>query len=105
MTFQKRKQFILKSLKSLGEVTIKQLAVDLKVSEITARRDLDQLAADDVLFRTHGGAIKIDHLINNTAFINKAASNLKAKDNICRKAANEIVDGDIIFMDCGSTVF
>jgi DeoR family transcriptional regulator, fructose operon transcriptional repressor len=38
-------------------------------------------------------------------FINKAAKNIDAKDNICRAAAALINDGDIIFMDCGSTVF
>jgi len=105
MTFQKRKQIILKNLELLGEVDIKQLAQDLNIAEITARRDLNELAKDGLLYRTHGGAIKIDPLAKVTSFVNKAAVNVEAKDAICRRAAKEIAEGDIIFMDCGSTVF
>jgi DeoR family fructose operon transcriptional repressor len=58
-----------------------------------------------LLYRTHGGATRINpHEIPHT-FINKTAKNAVVKDQICRAAAKEIVDGDIIFMDCGSTVF
>jgi DeoR family transcriptional regulator, fructose operon transcriptional repressor len=38
-------------------------------------------------------------------FAQKAALNADAKDRICRRAAAEIQDGDVLFMDCGSTVF
>jgi DeoR family fructose operon transcriptional repressor len=37
--------------------------------------------------------------------MSKATKNAQAKENICRVAASQIVDGDVIFMDCGSTVF
>jgi DeoR family fructose operon transcriptional repressor len=105
MNFQKRKQKILEQLNSTGEVDIKELAATLAISEITARRDLNQLASDGLLYRTHGGGMKVDPLAKPLDFVNKAAQNLSAKDNICRKAAGHIHDGDIIFMDCGSTVF
>ncbi len=105
MNFQKRKQIILEKLKAAGEADIKQLAVDLAISEITVRRDLNQLAADGLLFRTHGGAMKVNPLEIPHDFVNKAAKNVEAKDRICRAAAALINDGDIIFMDCGSTVF
>jgi DeoR family fructose operon transcriptional repressor len=105
MNFQKRKQIILEQLKANGEADIKQLAVDLAISEITIRRDLNQLAADGLLYRTHGGAMKVSPLEVPHDFINKAAKNAEAKDKICRAAAAFINDGDIIFMDCGSTVF
>jgi DeoR family fructose operon transcriptional repressor len=105
MNFQKRKQKILDQLNSTGEVDIKELAATLAISEITARRDLNQLAGDGLLYRIHGGAMKVDPLTKPQDFVNKAAQNSSAKDNICRKAAEHIHDGDIIFMDCGSTVF
>jgi DeoR family fructose operon transcriptional repressor len=105
MIFQKRKQKILQILEQAGEADIHQLAVDLGTSEITVRRDLNRMAADGMLYRTHGGATKIDPLRGAKAFENKAAVNVKAKDEICRRAADEIQDGDIIFMDCGSTVY
>lgn len=105
MNFQKRKQKILDKLNEHGEVDIKQMAADLDISEITARRDLNQLAGDGLLYRTHGGGMKVNPFEKPHDFINKAAKNQEAKDNICRMAAGQIQDGDVIFMDCGSTVF
>jgi DeoR family fructose operon transcriptional repressor len=105
MNFQRRKQIILEKLNIGGEVDIKKIALELDTSEITIRRDLNQLAADGLLYRTHGGAMKVDPLQVPHDFINKAAKNVEAKDKICRAAANQINHGDIIFMDCGSTVF
>src|ERR1700743_1859024 len=105
MNFQKRKQIILEKLTVEGEVVIKIIADELDASEITIRRDLNQMAADGLLYRTHGGAMKVDPLQVPHNFMNKAAKNVEAKDKICRAAANQINHGDIIFMDCGSTVF
>ena len=105
MTFQKRRQLILQALDETGEADIHRLALELETSEITIRRDLNRLAEEGMLSRTHGGAMKIDPLINVKAFEHKTAVNAKTKDAICRRAAAEINDGDIIFMDCGSTVF
>ena len=105
MNFQKRKQIILQKLNTEGEVDIKQMAAELAASEITIRRDLNALAADGLLYRTHGGAMKVNPLEVPHDFVNKAAKNVEAKDKICRAAAGQIHDGDIIFMDCGSTVF
>ncbi|MFA6086614.1 DeoR/GlpR family DNA-binding transcription regulator [Mucilaginibacter sp.] len=105
MNFQKRKQKIFDELNKHGEVDIKKLASDFNISEITARRDLNQMATDGMLYRTHGGAVKVNPLEKPHSFANKAAQNYEVKDAICRKAATQINDGDIIFMDCGSTVF
>ena len=105
MNFQKRKQLILQTLAETGEAEIKRLAASLIVSEITIRRDLNQLAADGLLLRTRGGAIKVALPNQPLPFANKAAINVKAKEAIARRAAAGINDGDIIFLDCGSTVF
>jgi len=105
MNFPKRKQKILDKLNELGEIDIKQLAADLGIAEITARRDLNQLASDGLLFRTHGGAMKLNPFEKPHDFMSKAAKNAAAKEKICRLAAEQISDDDVIFMDCGSTVF
>lgn len=105
MTFQKRAHKILELLEELGEVDIRQLAAEINVSEVTARRDLTIMAANGLLYRTHGGAMKISELIKPVSFANKAVVNLKAKDAICKRAAEDIIDGDVIFIDCGSTAF
>jgi DeoR family transcriptional regulator, fructose operon transcriptional repressor len=105
MNFQKRKQSVLERLADTGDVDIKELSTALEVSEITIRRDLNRLAADGLLLRTHGGAIKVAPPNPPFPFANKAAVNVKAKEAIARRAAAGINDGDIVFLDCGSTVF
>jgi DeoR family transcriptional regulator, fructose operon transcriptional repressor len=105
MNFQKRKQSVLQRLADTGDVDIKELSTALEVSEITIRRDLNRLAADGLLLRTHGGAIKVAPPNPPFPFANKAAVNVKAKEAIGRRAAAGINDGDIVFLDCGSTVF
>lgn len=105
MNFQKRKNIILNILEERGEVTVKELADELAISEITVRRDLTILTADGLVYRTHGGIMKVELTKIPFHFANKAAVNVEDKDNICRLAAKEIQEGDIIFMDCGSTVF
>jgi DeoR family fructose operon transcriptional repressor len=105
MNFPKRKQKIIEQLNHNGEVDIKRLVAEMNISEITARRDLNQLAADGLLYRTHGGATKVNPLEKPYSFVNKSAQNAALKDAICRRAAAQINDGDVIFMDCGSTVF
>ncbi|KRT14921.1 DeoR family transcriptional regulator [Pedobacter ginsenosidimutans] len=105
MTFQKRAHKILELLEDHGEVDIRQLAQEIGVSEVTVRRDLANMATNGLLYRTHGGAMKVSQLIKPVSFANKAAVNFKAKDAICKRAADDINDGDIIFIDCGSTAF
>lgn len=105
MNSQKRKQLILARLEAAGEADIKALAAELKVAEITVRRDMNELAGDGLLYRTHGGAMKVGVVELPHSFENKAAVNAAAKEAICRRAAAEVKDGDIVFMDCGSTVF
>ncbi|WP_431294807.1 DeoR/GlpR family DNA-binding transcription regulator [Pedobacter sp. P26] len=105
MIFQKRAHKILELLEAFGEIEIRQLAAEIDVSEVTVRRDLTTMAANGLLYRTHGGAMKLSELIRPVSFAHKAAVNIKAKDAICKRAAADIIDGDVIFIDCGSTAF
>jgi DeoR family fructose operon transcriptional repressor len=105
MNAQKRKQLILQKLEMTGEVEIRPLAAELQTSGITIRRDLNLLADKGLLYRTHGGAMKVNPLETPPTFVNKSAIHSAAKDRIARRAATEIRDGDTIFLDCGSTVF
>ena len=104
MNFQQRKQQILQTLDERGAIDVPELADLLNTSTMTVRRDLVQLAAQGLLHRTRGGAMKIG-ADSTFRFANKAAVNAERKDHICQLAAREIQDGDVIFMDCGSTVF
>lgn len=105
MCYQSRKQKILKIVEEQGEADVKELALRIETSEITIRRDLALMAADGLIFRTHGGAMKLSLANIPVSFEQKVTANIEQKDYIARLAAQEIQDGDIIFMDCGSTVF
>ncbi|MDJ1483561.1 DeoR/GlpR family DNA-binding transcription regulator [Cytophagaceae bacterium YF14B1] len=105
MSFQNRKQTILRLLEEKEEVEVKEFAQLLNISEITIRRDLIQMAAEGLLHRTHGGAMRLSLVQNPVTFSNKTTTNAEQKDKICRVAAQFIQEGDIIFIDCGSTVF
>ena len=105
MAFQNRKQTILGVLQERGSADVAELAALLSTSEITVRRDLGLLAADGLLYRTHGGAMRVDLIKNPVDFANKSARNAEEKDHICRLAAQEIQEGETILLDCGSTVF
>ncbi len=80
------------------------MAEALQTSEITVRRDLTRLATDGLLIRTHGGAMQAGLMPKPVSFVQKSAANTEQKDHICQIAARLIDDGDVIFMDCGSTV-
>ncbi|AEI51304.1 DeoR/GlpR family DNA-binding transcription regulator [Runella slithyformis] len=105
MSYQSRKQIILKIVEEKGEAEVKELAQLIDTSEITIRRDLGQMAADGLIYRTHGGAMKLSLVNQPVSFAQKSGVNADKKEYICRLAAAEIHDGDVIFMDCGSTVF
>lgn len=105
MNFQNRKTIILRALDERNSLDVKDLVELLNASEMTVRRDLVQLAASGLLLRTRGGAMRAGADVRPFQFANKTALNAERKDYIARVAANEIQDGDVIFMDCGSTVF
>ncbi|SFD86978.1 DeoR/GlpR family DNA-binding transcription regulator [Spirosoma endophyticum] len=105
MNFQHRKRLIVQTVDERGSIEVSELAALLQTSEMTVRRDLVQLAASGLLYRTRGGAMKVSLATDTHRFANKIAVNPERKDYICQLAANEIQEGDVIFMDCGSTVF
>ncbi|UFH56466.1 DeoR/GlpR family DNA-binding transcription regulator [Spirosoma sp. KNUC1025] len=105
MNFQNRKRLIVQTVEERGSVEVSDLADLLQTSEMTVRRDLVQLSAMGLVYRTRGGAMKVSLATDTHRFANKTAVNAERKDYICQLAANEIQEGDIIFMDCGSTVF
>lgn len=105
MNFQERKQKILDLVEREGSVDVKRLALHLDISEITIRRDLAILSEKGMIYRTHGGAMKLSLAHDPISFVQKSAVNADKKDYICQLAAKEVQEGDVIFMDCGSTVF
>ncbi|GAA4177989.1 DeoR/GlpR family DNA-binding transcription regulator [Gryllotalpicola koreensis] len=88
----------------MGQVTVAKLASHFGVSTDTIRRDLDQLDADGLLIRTHGGAVSL-------AASNRPDTELEvrlhvqpaAKETIGRLAASLVEDGSVIMLNGGTT--
>jgi DeoR family fructose operon transcriptional repressor len=105
MIKKEREQTILKHLSEKSVIDVQSVAKTCDVSEITIRRDFEVLEKEGKLIRTHGGATSVPNTLNDFGFNEKANSNRDGKKSICQKAAEFIKDDDIIYVDCGSTVY
>jgi len=94
---------ILNILKESPMASIKDLAGMLDISQSTIRRDLDELAAQGLVRRVFGGAILERQNWNEPPFELRETLHSQEKDKITRCAAELIVDGDILFIDGGTT--
>lgn len=87
-----------------GEVTVAALADRFKVSSDTIRRDLDQLDADGVLIRTHGGAVSLNaHPRADTSVDVRSRLQTTAKEKIGALAAGLVRDDSVVIFNAGST--
>jgi DeoR family transcriptional regulator of aga operon len=101
-----RRQRIVEFLHQHGAVTLQQLADALHASFSTLRRDLDLLAEEGVVERTHGGAI-LRHLQYSTFEPNiSAARDLSPHEKrlVGAAAAASLAPGQSVIFDSGSTV-
>jgi DeoR/GlpR family transcriptional regulator of sugar metabolism len=103
MNADARQQAILEQLGHRGEVSIADLSARYNVSEMTVRRDLNQLAAAGLIVRTHGGATVAVSGSFEPPFAVRARTNMEAKRSIGRAIAAEIRDGQTIILDGGTT--
>jgi len=86
-----------------GRVNIADICAMFDVSEMTARRDLNELDRQGLLRRVHGGAIANLGRSYEPSFQTRAVKNQAAKEAIGLKAAELIYDGDSIALDVGTT--
>lgn len=101
-----RRQHIIDFLHRHGAVTLQQLASALRVSLSTLRRDLDGLADEGLVDRTHGGAL-LRHQQYSTFEPEFAAAlelSPQEKNLIGMAAAEALVPGQSVIFDSGSTV-
>ncbi len=70
---------------------------------MTVRRDLQSLAAQGKVIRTHGGAAMADRISFEFDFLNRVRRNQPAKKAIAAAAAAQIRDGESVMLDSGTT--
>lgn len=99
-----RQEQIINYINQAQKANTNELAEKFNVSAVTIRRDIDMLAADGRIIKTHGGAIAVAQSLKaEIPYSLKAEHNQDAKKRIGITAARYINDGDIIILDSGST--
>jgi DeoR/GlpR family transcriptional regulator of sugar metabolism len=101
MLKEERQRTIIDLLHQDGKVLAADLITLLNVSEDTVRRDLNDLAEAGILQRVHGGALPRSPSLPYEQRVRETDA---AKRAIAQAAARLIHDGQVVFMDSGSTV-
>lgn len=102
-TTEQRRDAILTNLYQSGRVTIHDLAEQFEVSEATVRRDLKSLSDAGKVELVYGGATLPRK--SDFSFRSKEMRHGEAKRIVGRLAAELVSDGDLIFLDSGTTCF
>jgi DeoR/GlpR family transcriptional regulator of sugar metabolism len=100
---EERQRLILEALQENKKVTVQELSQRFGTSEVTIRRDLQELASGGMLRRAHRGAILVTPAPPEPPVMHRMTLEQHAKDNIARCAAGMVSDGDSIFIGSGST--
>jgi DeoR family glycerol-3-phosphate regulon repressor len=103
MSLPPRQQSILDRARERGYVSIDELAQAFAVTPQTIRRDINQLAEQGLLRRTHGGAASEASSIQNTAYAMRAGQMHEEKQRIAEAIAAQIPDHASLFINIGTT--
>lgn len=94
-----RQEKIIKIVVAEKKVEVKNLAERLNVSNVTIRKDLDELESRGIIHREHGYAT-----ISNENDLNyRLAINYHQKKSIAEKSAKIVQPGETIMIESGST--
>jgi DeoR family transcriptional regulator, fructose operon transcriptional repressor len=94
---------ILEQLERFPRVEVNHLAASLEVSEVTIRKDLQELEQHSLLKRVHGGAISAHRTKWNPSLENRLEVKSEGKLAIAKAALELIRDGDTLILDAGTT--
>lgn len=108
MIGKERQAIIMDRLNQNGFVSVQELMKDLKASRSSVMRDLISLEEEGLLVREHGGASlenarKSMNKISELPVFEKETLQAQAKLIVCHSAAEQIKEGDCIFIDSGTT--
>ena len=93
-------------LNQKSELSVKEIAEMLHVSDMTVRRDLNELERQGIIRRTHGGATLLDpsSSVRDPYILGEqTAKNVREKSMIGIKAASLVRPDETILLDSGST--
>jgi len=102
---EERRQRILQLLREQGRVMVAELSRQFGVSEVTVRGDLQALASEGKLIRTHGGAVPVPAVSSeeDLRLESRQRQHPQEKSVIGAAAADLVHEGDAIYLDASST--
>jgi DeoR/GlpR family transcriptional regulator of sugar metabolism len=100
---QKRRQQMLERIQSAGQLSVAELSREFGVSEVTIRNDLQALADENLVVRTHGGAVPVEEGMSQIALALRLRQQIQEKSRIGQAGAAMIADGDAIILDSSTT--
>jgi DeoR family fructose operon transcriptional repressor len=100
---EERQRAILDQLQQRGKVTVEELTQTFRVSPPTIRADLARLEEQQLLRRTHGGAIAVSRTLYEPPYPERAALRQLEKRAIARAAAALVQEGETVLLDAGTT--
>jgi DeoR family fructose operon transcriptional repressor len=103
MSRKTRQDQICEAVARRGECSIEELVERLGVSGMTVRRDLQSLAEQGKVIRTHGGATMAERVSFEFEFLQRVKEHQAAKQAIAAAAAAQVTDGESILLDSGTT--
>lgn len=105
MLKEERQSIIINLLNEKRIIKVSDITDIINVTEMTVRRDLQELDDKGLLKRIHGGAQLNDSIIKTELSHNeKQAININAKIDIAKKISELINDGDSVFLGTGTTI-
>lgn len=103
MNLNARQLQITELVHSDGAYSVDRLADRFGVSGMTIRRDLQALAEEGKIVRTHGGAAPAQHVSFEFQFLDRMKENEPAKRAIALAAAELVGEGQSVMLDSGTT--
>lgn len=103
MRQHQRQEHIVNRVNNEGFITIDELVDSLKVTPQTIRRDLNQLAEQQLISRYHGGAGPLESSTENAEYSTRVRYGSAAKERIAKRLVDDIPDGASLFINIGTT--
>lgn len=105
MLREERQRKILEELERTESVSVAALSRRLAVSDMTVRRDLEELSSRSLLRKVHGGAVPVEKTAAEPHFVQKQKLNRPEKQAIAAEALRRIEDGDAVALSAGTTTW
>lgn len=99
-----RKSKIIEMIEQEGSVKVQELSQRLNVVQETIRRDLKELESQGIVEKIHGGAILVNRKDQEYPVNVRELKYSHEKNILCHAAAQQLRDGDVIFVDNSSTL-